>query len=151
MGFRKPLSFLLGLALLAGPDCVPASAQPTAIPVAAAQPVAQPVAQNEAPMSQAFLAAHGVSAQAPPARGPGPIKAFFSLLLSLYSNGVSPADGPTCAFAPTCAGYAGIAIHRHGLAEGILLTGDRLMRCNGYDKSLYPVVGSERHYFDPVP
>lgn len=102
-------------------------------------------------MSQAFLAGQGASGMDTALKGPGPIKTFFSLLLGLYSKGVSPVDGPTCAFAPTCAGYAGTAIHRHGLADGILLTGDRLMRCNGYDKSVYPIVGSERHYFDPVP
>lgn len=146
MGIRKPLSFLFGLALLlVGPGRIPATAEP------AAQTSAPSGEKPGAPISQAFLSAQGISDPVSIARGPGPIKTFFSLLLSLYSNGVSPADGPTCAFAPTCAGYAGIAIHRHGLAEGILLTGDRLMRCNGYDKSVYPIVGNERRYFDPVP
>jgi uncharacterized protein len=99
------------------------------------------------PFSQAFLKSEAAS----PRSGPGPVKAFFSLLLGFYQNGVSPADGPTCAFYPTCAGYSRDALRHHGLAEGILMTGDRLIRCNGFDKSMYPMIGHERHFYDPIP
>jgi putative component of membrane protein insertase Oxa1/YidC/SpoIIIJ protein YidD len=99
------------------------------------------------PVSRAFAQA----ALASSSRGPGAVKAFFSLLLGFYSAGVSPADGPTCSFYPTCSGYAHDALRRHGLAAGILMTGDRLMRCNGYDKSPYPLIGPDSHYYDPVP
>ena len=135
-----PLATGFAVAAIAGP----------AVPVASLATVASmaiPAPPTPAePISGAFLQSH-----VRPYAGPGPIKSFFSLLLGAYRNGVSPADGPTCAFQPTCSGYAGIAIHRHGLAEGILLTGDRLMRCNGYDKSAYPMVGRERRFLDPVP
>lgn len=96
------------------------------------------------PLSQAFLA------QAP-ARGPGPLKAFFSLLLGFYRQGLSPVDGPSCSFHPTCSGFARDALRRHGLAEGILMTGDRLIRCNAFDKSDYPRVAPDGHFYDPVP
>jgi uncharacterized protein len=120
-------------------------------------------AKNLEPISAAFLEAEGLDLNTGnlaagaekkilgvPA-GLGPIKAFFSLLLGVYRNGITPVDGPTCAFEPTCSGYSREALHRHGVARGILMTGDRLLRCNGYDKSAYPMVGLERRYFDPVP
>ncbi|MDB5105716.1 MAG: hypothetical protein JWP91_3405 [Fibrobacteres bacterium] len=99
------------------------------------------------PISQAFL--EGQAGH--PGKGPGVLKAFFTLLLGFYQSGISPADGPTCGFSPTCSGFARDAIRGHGLAQGILMTGDRVMRCNGFDKSAYPLVGPERHFHDPVP
>ncbi len=111
------------------------------------------------PISSAFLQSQGFAFNAntngPEAivsmKSTGPIKAFFLILLGVYRHGITPADGPSCSFQPTCSGYSRDAVHRHGVVEGILMTGDRLRRCNGYDKSAYPMVGPERHYFDPVP
>jgi len=145
-------SLLRGLAFAAAASCAVSAVSATSAWAAApasgpiSVPVPAPVPENAEPISAAFLASADAHAE-----GPGPIKAFFSLLLGAYSNGVSPADGPTCSFYPTCAGFAKDALHRHGLAEGILMTGDRLMRCNGYDRGIYPRVGSEGRYFDPVP
>jgi putative membrane protein insertion efficiency factor len=98
------------------------------------------------PMSQAFLNAQGSGG-----KGPGPIKAFFSLLLGFYRLDLSPVDGPSCSFQPTCSGFAKDAIRKHGLAAGVMMTGDRLIRCNGFDKSDYPRVAPEGHFYDPVP
>lgn len=104
--------------------------------------------EGSEPISRAFSESQ---AHAHAQQGPGPLKAFFSLLLGFYQTGISPADGPTCRFAPTCSGYARDALRGHGLGMGILMTGDRLMRCNGYGKSAYPLIGPERNFFDPVP
>jgi len=103
-------------------------------------------ADSPEPISQAYLA----NGKAAAGSGPGVLKAFFDLLLWGYRNGVSPADGPTCSFAPTCAGFALDALRKHGVAEGILMTGDRLLRCNPYDRSIYPRIGPDGRYFDPV-
>ncbi|MBW8886536.1 MAG: membrane protein insertion efficiency factor YidD [Fibrobacteres bacterium] len=103
-------------------------------------------ADSPEPISQAYLA----NEKAAVASGPGVLKAFFDLLLWGYRNGVSPADGPTCSFTPTCAGFALEALRKHGVAEGILMTGDRLLRCNPYDRSIYPRIGPDGHYLDPV-
>jgi putative membrane protein insertion efficiency factor len=99
------------------------------------------------PISQAYLA----NERAATGSGPGVLHAFFDLLLWGYRNGVSPADGPTCSFVPTCAGFAMEALRKHGVARGILMTGDRLLRCNPYDRSPYPRIGPDGRYFDPVP
>jgi putative membrane protein insertion efficiency factor len=104
-------------------------------------------ADEGAPISQAFLSEQGN----PGRKGPGPLKAFFSLLLVGYRRGMSPVDGPTCPFHPTCSGFAGESIRRHGLLQGIVMTGERLIRCNGFDKSDYLRVAPEGRYYDPVP
>lgn len=47
-----------------------------------------------------------------------------------YQSYVSPLKmGPTCRFEPTCSNYALIAIGRHGLIKGSILTLGRLARC----------------------
>lgn len=101
---------------------------------------AQPAAE---PLSAAFLAEDGKGG-----RGPGPLKAFFEILLLAYREG-SAVDGPSCPFHPTCSGYARQAIHGHGLAAGILMAGDRLMRCNGTGHGRYPKTGPGGSLFDP--
>lgn len=95
------------------------------------------------PLSAAFLAE-----EAKARRGPGPFKAFFEILLLAYRQG-SAVDGPSCPFHPTCAGYARQALREHGLAAGILMTGDRLMRCNGTGHGRYPRTGPGGALSDP--
>lgn len=98
------------------------------------------------PLSAAFLAQDAV-----PRKGPGPIKAFYELLLIAYREGVSPVDGPSCPFHPSCSRFARQAIGSHGLAAGILMTGDRLMRCNGSGQDRYPRIAPEGRLHDPPP
>lgn len=47
-----------------------------------------------------------------------------------YQSYLSPLKmGPTCRFEPTCSNYALIALGRHGLVKGTVLTLGRLARC----------------------
>lgn len=115
---------------------------------AAACIAGRPTAADPAePVSEAFLARERAAAERPP----GIFKAFLSLLLRGYGAGISPADGPTCPFSPTCAGYAAGALRKHGAAEGILMSGDRVLRCNGIDLSAYPRLAPDGRHSDPVP
>lgn len=84
-------------------------------------------------------------------RAPGPLKAILELLLLGYRNGVSPVDGPSCPFHPTCSRFARQAIAAHGAALGILMTGDRLMRCNGSGLEEYPRLHGAGKPHDPPP
>ena len=59
-------------------------------------------------------------------------------IIGAYRRLVSPLLPPACRFYPSCSEYGALAIERHGLARGLLLTGARLMRCHpltrgGYD------------------
>jgi putative membrane protein insertion efficiency factor len=50
-------------------------------------------------------------------------------LLELYKRRLSPLLAPSCRFTPTCSEYARLALIRHGLGRGSVLTFLRLLRC----------------------
>jgi len=50
-------------------------------------------------------------------------------LLELYKRRISPLFPPACRFTPTCSEYARLALIRHGLGRGSLLTLLLLTRC----------------------
>lgn len=64
--------------------------------------------------------------------------------IRFYQKWVSPIGGSNrCGFSPSCSAYGYRAIREQGLAVGILMTADRLMRCNiwkspGPDYTLLP-------------
>jgi putative membrane protein insertion efficiency factor len=50
-------------------------------------------------------------------------------LLELYKRRLSPLLPPSCRFTPTCSEYARLALIRHGLGRGSVLTLLRVLRC----------------------
>ena len=46
---------------------------------------------------------------------------------------ISPQDGPNCRFEPVCSAYGKHALEKHGLILGLMLAGDRVIRCNPYN------------------
>lgn len=74
-----------------------------------------------------------------PAAGHSAIGGGFEVLLGGWRRLISPADGPTCTFAPTCSGFAreAAAASRPGLA--VLQTADRIMRDHAPPPGRYPV------------
>lgn len=59
-------------------------------------------------------------------------------LIGVYQLLISPLLLPSCRFEPSCSHYAQEAIATHGPFRGLLLAGQRLLRChpwggNGYD------------------
>jgi putative membrane protein insertion efficiency factor len=61
--------------------------------------------------------------------------------IRVYRAVASPLLPPACRFHPTCSEYAGEAIRRYGLAQGLSLAAQRLVRCRP----------GRRGGFDPVP
>jgi putative membrane protein insertion efficiency factor len=47
-----------------------------------------------------------------------------------FQEWISPVDGSRCGFSPTCSQYGYRALRDHGALFGLVLTADRLMRCN---------------------
>lgn len=62
-------------------------------------------------------------------------------VLRFYQRSISPAFPPNCRFTPTCSEYTYQAVARYGLARGLWLGLNRLLRCHPF----YP--GG----YDPVP
>ena len=72
------------------------------------------------------------------------------LLLQFWNSVISPVDGPRCGYAPTCAGYAKLAIKKYGIVKGSVMASERLQRCHScHDISGYPHTEEGRLYDPP--
>ncbi|MDE0482689.1 MAG: membrane protein insertion efficiency factor YidD [Candidatus Poribacteria bacterium] len=71
-------------------------------------------------------------------------------LIRLYQKFISSQDGPSCNFTPTCSHFGMACIQEFGMLRGILLTADRLIRCNGLESTHYHKDPSTGKYIDPV-
>ena len=47
------------------------------------------------------------------------------LLITFFQKVISPVDGPTCDFHPTCSAYARQALKKHGLLIGLTMANER--------------------------
>jgi uncharacterized protein len=72
------------------------------------------------------------------------------LLISFFQTVVSPVDGASCDFYPTCSAYAKQALQKHGLFIGVAMASERLCRLHspeGYE----PIEKfGAYYYYDPV-
>ena len=71
-------------------------------------------------------------------------------LIRLYQKFISSQDGPTCAFTPSCSHFGMACIQEYGVLRGVLLTADRLLRCNGSQSRHYHKDNMTGKYIDPV-
>ena len=71
-------------------------------------------------------------------------------LIRLYQKFISSQDGPTCNFTPTCSRFGMACIQEYGVVRGILLTADRLLRCNGSQDRHYHKDEATGKYVDPI-
>ena len=78
------------------------------------------------------------------------LKVVATGLIRLYQKFVSSQDGPTCNFHPTCSRFGMACIQEYGVVRGMLLTADRLLRCNGSKSQHYHKDGVTGKYIDPV-
>lgn len=66
------------------------------------------------------------------------MKIIVLFLLRLYKIVISPIleliFGKACRFTPTCSEYAYLAIQKHGVISGTILSIKRILRCNGLSK-----------------
>jgi uncharacterized protein len=65
------------------------------------------------------------------ARSRNPLKTTGNSLIWVYQKIFSEQLNAGCSFHPSCSSYGKQAIGERGLLMGILLTADRLTRCNG--------------------
>ena len=71
-------------------------------------------------------------------------------LIRLYQKFISSQDAPTCSFSPSCSRFGMACIQEYGVFRGILLTADRLIRCNGSQSRYYHKDNVTGKYIDPV-
>ena len=72
------------------------------------------------------------------------------LLITFFQKVVSPVDGPTCDFYPTCSTYARQALKKHGLFIGLTMANERANR-NHSPEGYELIFRYGRYYmYDPV-
>lgn len=59
-----------------------------------------------------------------------PVQLTLSGLMFFYQNVLSSQFNAGCLYAPSCSEFGKCAIKNHGIVKGMLLTSDRLFRCN---------------------
>ena len=80
---------------------------------------------------------------------------LYSSVLAVYRgplNHLSAVRRGSCPMYPSCSEYSELAIRKHGLTVGWMMTMDRLMRCGRDEIQLAPriFVDGEWRYYDPV-
>ena len=78
------------------------------------------------------------------------LKIVATGLIRFYQKFISSQDSPSCNFHPTCSRFSMACIQKYGVVRGILLTADRLLRCNGSQAQHYHKDSVTGKYVDPV-
>ena len=78
------------------------------------------------------------------------LKLAVTGLIRLYQKFISSQDGPMCNFHPTCSRFGMRCIQEYGMVRGLLLTADRLLRCNGSQLGHYHKDEATGKYVDPI-
>jgi putative membrane protein insertion efficiency factor len=75
---------------------------------------------------------------------------LFKETIGFYQRFISTQDVPSCNFTPTCSQFSLESVNKLGILRGILLTSDRLQRCNSMSKSRYGLDYESGNLKDPV-
>jgi len=75
---------------------------------------------------------------------------IFIRAIRFYQSFISTQDVPVCNFTPSCSQFGIESIRKFGIIRGILLTSDRLQRCNGMSISRYQLDHRTGKLIDPV-
>ncbi|MGQ9609272.1 MAG: membrane protein insertion efficiency factor YidD [bacterium] len=77
-------------------------------------------------------------------------KNLFIGMIRFYQIFISTQDIPVCNFTPSCSQFGIESIQEFGIIRGILMTSDRLQRCNGMSTSRYQIDHVTGKLIDPV-
>lgn len=79
-----------------------------------------------------------------------PLNWIFGGLLYVYQNTISAQLSAGCLYGPSCSSFSKQALRRYSLPKGLLLTADRITRCNRIaETGLHPIRFDEQHrYFE---
>ena len=61
-------------------------------------------------------------------------------LIFIFQKYISPLDGSSCHYNPTCSRYAAESFQMYGTFKGTIMTIDRIIRCHD---------GQREHFYDP--
>jgi putative membrane protein insertion efficiency factor len=72
------------------------------------------------------------------------------MLISFFQTVISPVDGASCDFYPTCSAYAAQALKKHGLFIGLTMASERLCRYHSSEGYEAIVKYGSYYSYDPV-
>lgn len=76
---------------------------------------------------------------------------FGNLFFDAYQTFISSQDQTVCMFHPSCSNFSKSAVKKYGVVYGLLLTADRIQRCNGLGLEYYSEYDSVLEtFYDPV-
>lgn len=79
------------------------------------------------------------------------VKSTAHLVLGIYQNGISPADGSNCTLSPSCSAYAVVANERFGPVRATIMSGARIVK-DHVDPNLNKCIDSKgRIRFEHLP
>jgi len=79
-------------------------------------------------------------------------KGIGNILLTFYQRFISRQISADCIFHPSCSRYSRACINKYGLILGVLMTGDRLTRCNSFSSRDIPQYKiNQNDYVDDAP
>lgn len=73
------------------------------------------------------------------------MKRMILAAIRYYQRTISPGQGASCRYLPTCSHYAIEAIETHGALKGSLLAIWRILRCNPFSRGGYDPVPQHHH------
>ena len=77
-------------------------------------------------------------------------RSVMGLTIAAYQNFISSQDKPSCIFSTSCSKFSSMALKNVGFFRGLLLTTDRLSRCNGFSMHLYPINPENQQSIDTL-
>jgi putative membrane protein insertion efficiency factor len=78
------------------------------------------------------------------------VKLSLMGLIRAYQLFISTQDMAVCNFTPSCSRFGMRALKEYGVFHGILMTSDRLQRCNGIGRKYYSINPVTGKCHDPV-
>lgn len=78
------------------------------------------------------------------------IQFLSNFSFTFYKKYISSQDAISCTFQPSCSVYGLHAFEHHGVLIGSMATFDRLARCHGWNRGLYPIDPRTGLNIDPV-
>jgi uncharacterized protein len=80
-----------------------------------------------------------------------PLSLFLVGLINIYQRAFSSQEGSaTCQFRPSCSHFGALAVKKYGPLQGVLMSGDRQLRCNSWTQGKYPLWQDNLHLADPI-
>lgn len=83
----------------------------------------------------------------------GPLRIPARWMIRFFQRFVSPVDGASCTFVPSCSTYGAEAVRRHGFLVGAAMAAERTLRDHHPDApDRYPLLETQDgvYYVDPV-